>query len=494
MPQQNEPFVHVAETHSGVVFAVGDRVYKAKKPVDLGFLDFSSVGQRRSVCHREVELNRRLAPDVYLGVADVHDPDGEVSEHLVVMRRMPAHRALDSLAEGGTDPGEHVEDRVEEVAEVLARFHATARRSSEIDEEAVPSSLRRRWRANLDDLAAFAAGPLDEDALDQVDRRAMSFVDDHESLFAQRIAEGRIVDGHGDLLASDVFCLADGPRLLDCVEFDDRLRYADGLDDAAGLVMDLTGRGHPELAEVFLRRYCERTGDPAPAPLVGFYVASRALIRAKAACLRHSQSEDDRARDVAGREARRLIEMAAARLRSGPRLILVGGPPGSGKSTLAAWIAERLGARVISSDPVRKELAGLAPDAATPAERSDELYSDAHTDRTYTTLLQRAATALERGATVVLDASWTRSHHREQAAQIAKGVQADMVALRCVADRATAVERSRTRRSGASDAGPAVAEHLAATADPWPDAVEIDTRDSPEQALDRAMPHLTWSP
>lgn len=490
MDRQSGPFVQVAETHSGMVFAVGDLVYKAKKPVDLGFLDFSSVEQRRSVCHREVELNRRLAADVYLGVADVTGPDGQVCEHLVVMRRMPAHRALDALAGGTTEPGERTVDRVREVADVLAGFHATAQRSSEIDSQAGRSSLRVRWRANLDALAAFAGDPLDEAALGEVDRLAMRFIDGREALFEQRIAEGRVVDGHGDVLASDVFCLADGPRLLDCVEFDDQLRYADGLDDAAGLVMDLDRRGYPELAEAFLQRYCERAGDPGPDPLVELYVASRAVIRAKAACLRYSQSEDDDAREAAGTEARGLVEMAETRLRrAAPRLVLVGGPPGSGKSTLAGAIGDRIGACVIGSDSVRKQLAGLEPDAPAPPEHTTGLYSEAHTERTYSTLLQRASTELRRGRTVVLDASWTRTGHREQAARAAEAARADVVALHCAADPATTTERTRNRRPGSSDAGPEVAERLAEAADPWPDAHQIDTSDTPQRALDRALPH-----
>jgi aminoglycoside phosphotransferase family enzyme len=233
------PQVRAQETHSGVVISIGERTYKLKKPVDLGFLDFRSREQRQAVCRREVELNRRLAPDVYLGVADVHGPEGELCEHLVVMRRLPGERSLAALVEAG----EAVEDCLDGVAARLAAFHA----------------------------AAY------------------------------------------------------------CVEFDDRLRYVDGADDAATLAMDLQARGRDDLAEQFLRRYADHADDPLPRPLIEHYVAYRALIRTKAACLRWSQSNHEQSE---AQQARQLLDLAHHRLRAAAvRLVLVGGPPGTGKST-----------------------------------------------------------------------------------------------------------------------------------------------------------------
>lgn len=480
-----DPYAGATETHSGVLFMVGDHVYKMKKPVDLGFLDFSSVRGRRAACHREVELNRRLAPDVYLGVADVHDPDGQVCEHLVVMRRLPAERSLEALA--GADPsGESLPEQVRAVADVLAGFHAASARSTEIDEQAGTAARCEQWRANLDGLAPFAGDPLDEATLREVDRRAMAFVQGRGPLFDQRIAERRIVDGHGDLLAGDIFCLPDGPRLLDCVEFDDRLRFVDGLDDAAALVMDLHQQGHPELAETFLRRYGAQADDPAPGPLLDLFVAYRAVIRAKAACLRHEQGTDA---EAAG-QARALLRTAAERLRRAtPRMVLVGGPPGSGTSTVAGAVAARTGASVHASDPVRKELAGLDPDAPAPREGTD-LYSAEHTDRTYAELLRRAVAQLAHGVPVVLDATWTRAAHRDRAARAATEAGAELVALRCVVDRDTAAARTAARGPGPSDAGPEVAARLAEEAEDWPDAHEVDTGGDPAHAVEQALAAL----
>ncbi len=353
------PWAEMKETHAGVVLLLGDRAYKLKKPVDLGFLDFTRRETRRRVCREEVELNRRLAPDVYEGVADVLGPDGRPCEHLVVMRRMPEERRLSTLIRSG----EPVDDHLRLVARTLASMHSRARRGPEVDEQGGAAALRSRWTASFDQVRGLPDPVLAPEVAAGIERLTLRFLDGRGPLLAARVAEGRIVDGHGDLMAEDVFCLDDGPRILDCLEFDERLRFLDGLDDAAFLAMDLERLGVPRQAERFLHWYAEFSGDPAPPSLWHHYVAYRAFVRAKVACLRHGQGAD-----AAASEARELAALALRHLRAGAvRLVLVGGPPGSGKSTLAAALADRLGYTLLSSDRVRKELAGLAPTQAARA-------------------------------------------------------------------------------------------------------------------------------
>jgi len=191
------------ETHAAIVFFVGDRAYKLKKPVDLGFLDFRRRADREAVCHREVELNRRLAADVYLGVADVHGPDGEPCDHLVVMRRMPAGRRLSTLITSG----EPAADRLRRLARTLAGFHATARRGPAIAAEGTRDALLGRWDATFAQLRPFHGSALDARAAAEVASRTHDFLAGREPLFAERVAHGHIVDGHGDLIADDIFCL-----------------------------------------------------------------------------------------------------------------------------------------------------------------------------------------------------------------------------------------------------------------------------------------------
>ena len=350
-----EPWADVAETHSAVVFFTGDRAYKLKKPVSLGFLDFSTPQARAAACARETELNLRFAPDVYLGVAEIRGPDGRICDHLVAMRRMPAARRLSALVRSRAP----VAVPLRRVARILAAQHAVAARGPEVAEQGSRDALRRRWAANVDQTRQIQEllaprQPLEPAVIEETERLALRFLAGRGPLFDARIREGRVVDGHGDLLADDIFCLDDGPRILDCLDFDDRLRWLDGLDDAAFLAMDLERLGTPALAEQFMAGYAEYSGDPAPVSLCHHYIAYRAFVRVKVACLRVVQDLP-----AAGRTACQLADLALRHLRAGAvTLVLVGGLPGTGKSALAGAVADRLGLAVLSSDRIRKELAG----------------------------------------------------------------------------------------------------------------------------------------
>src|SRR5208282_3092447 len=264
-----EPFAAVAETHSAVVFFAGDRAYKLKKPVALGFLDFTSPQARAAACQREAELNRRFAPGVYLGVAEIRGPDGRICDHLVVMRRMPAGRRLSALVTARAP----VDGGLRQVARVLAAWHAAAPRSPQIAAQGSHDALWARWQANIGQARESCGHLLEAAGLDEIERLAGRFTAGRAPLFQERIRAGRVVDGHGDLLADDIFCLDDGVRILDCLEFDDRLRWLDGLDDACFLAMDLERLGAPGLARRFTRWYADYSGDPAPASLRHHYVA-----------------------------------------------------------------------------------------------------------------------------------------------------------------------------------------------------------------------------
>jgi predicted kinase len=282
------------------------------------------------------------------------------------------------------------------------------------------------------------------------------------------------MDGHGDLLAGDIFCLDDGPRVLDCLEFDDALRVGDGLADAAFLAMDLERLDRPDLAQRFLDHYADHAGDTWPASLAQHHVAYRAQVRAKVTALRVGQGHPEEA-SAAGQ----LLTIALGHLESARvRLVLVGGLPGTGKSSLAGALGHALGATVLRSDEVRKEQAGLATDRPSPAAFGAGLYTRASSDATYATLLQWAGVALARGETVVLDASWTSAAWRRRARDVATASAAELVELRCDAPVEVAAARMarRTATGGdASDATPMIAARMAALADPWPEATTVAT-------------------
>jgi uncharacterized protein len=475
----------VAETHSGLVFLVGDRAYKLKKAVDLGFLDFTTREQRKRVCEREVELNRRLAPDVYLGVADVLDPFGEVCDHMVVMRRMPSERRLSTIVLDGAPVG----GILDQLAQLMAGFHAGAARSQAADQAAGVEALAARWAANTAGLRSFAGRHVDAADVEAVDVLAARYLAGRGRLFEERVGAGRACDGHGDLLADDIFCLDDGPRVLDCLEFDDALRLDDALADVAFLAMDLERLGRPDLAQRFIAAYRTAARDTWPTSLAHHHIAYRAQVRAKVSAIRADQGVPGSAE-----KAQRLLELTRSHLDAARvRLVLVGGLPGTGKSTLAAGLADALAAVVIRSDVVRKELAGLSGDTPAPAAFGEGIYTATWTDATYHELLRRARHALHHGETVVLDASWSDETRRVDARRVATETVSDLVELLCVAPAAVVAARLAERAAAggdASDADREIANAMSAVAHPWPTSTAIDTAPKPRAVLEAALRHL----
>lgn len=456
-----DPWCHAHETHSGAVVMLGDVAYKFKKPVAFGFLDFTDRAVRERVCEQEVELNRRLAPDVYLGVGHLLDPDGQ-AEPAVVMRRLPDERRLSRLVHERRATAEDIRS----IARQVAVFHGRARTDPEVIRHGSREALLARWEDNLREVGAMAGSGIDPTVLTETSSLARQFLAGRADLFADRTRRGAIVDGHGDLTPDDIFCLADGPRLLDCLEFDDALRHVDRLDDIAFLAMGLAEIGATDAAERLIETWAECLADPAPPSLVHHYIAYRAFVRAKVGCLRGAEHPGS----VAG-----YAETTLAHLRAGAvKLVLVGGPPASGKSTLAGAVADALGMVVVSSDRVRKEAAGLDPQASAAARFQQGLYDPGTTSATYELLRERAALLLRRGESVLLDASWTSADERDRARALAREHSAELVEIRCTVDDATARERIRDRQS-LSDADVVVAARLRELADPWPSSQEIVT-------------------
>lgn len=473
----------VFETHISVVVLMGDRAYKFPKPVTFAFLDQSTPEQRESACAREVAVNRRLAPDVYLGTGTVQ-LGGETLEHCVVMRRMPTDRRLSALL-----AAPEASDQVRAVARRLAAFHAAAERSSAIEEAGAADTVARLWSENLVEMRPTVATWADPSALDVIGVRARRYIEGRARLFEARRRAGYICDGHGDLLADDIFCLEDGPRILDGLAFADRFRHGDVLLDLAMLAMDLERLGAPELSRQLVTDYVEFSGEHHPASLAHHYIAYRALVRAKIAGLRVPEDGAP-----AASAARGLLDACLAHLaRSRVRLVVVGGAPGTGKSTLARAVGGRRGWTVLNSDEVRKEAAGRA--WADPAgDALDEgLYSSERTEATYRLLLARAGALLEQGVSVVLDASWSSASSRVAARRLAVDHVADLTELHCVCDQEVVDRRVAQRTaSGAdvSDADVTVARAIADRFEPWPEAEPVDTAGTPDEVVEEVLADL----
>ncbi|WP_156744883.1 bifunctional aminoglycoside phosphotransferase/ATP-binding protein [Mycobacterium sp. E2238] len=481
------PYFDVHETHTGVVILAGDRAYKAKKPVLTDFLDFRLPQQREHACRREVELNSRLSPDSYLGVAHLTDPLGGPSEPVVVMRR---YRDEDRLAHLVThDTAESVHRVLDAVAAVLARFHERAERGERINAQGEPAAIEWRWRENLSELERYAAESIpgvSADDVAQLQRLVTQFVAGRAGLFARRIRDGRIVDGHGDLLADDIFWVGGSPALLDCLEFDDRLRHVDCIDDAAFLAMDLEFLGRKDFGDYFLQRYTEHAGWAAPPSLSDFYIAYRAAVRAKVDCVRVSQGSPGASDDAA-----RHLGIATRHLQSGTvRLALVGGNPGTGKSTVARGLAESFGAQVISTDDVRRELRDSGTIAGEPGVLNAGLYSPDQVAMVYETALRRARQLLGEGHSVILDGTWRDPRTREKAHRLAAETHSALVEFVCSATADVAADRIKTRPAGNSEVTPEIAAALAAGHADWDGAHRIDTSRRPDLVAREA--HDLW--
>jgi aminoglycoside phosphotransferase family enzyme/predicted kinase len=475
----------VAETHTGLVILLGDLAYKVKKPVATDFLDFSTPASREQACAHEVALNSRLAPDSYLGVGHFESPQGGAREPVIVMRRHPDDARLSTMVRRGRD----VTVSLSAIAEILVAFHTGAHRGPEVDEQARTEAVSARWQENIAELTRYADGVvpgLDGGTVSEISRRAMGFLAGRSELLNLRISRGRIVDGHADLLADDIFCLPAGPALLDCLEFDDHLRYVDVVDDAAFLAMDLEYLGRPDLAEFFFGRYLDLAHEDAPESLRHFYIAYRAAVRAKVDCIRHTQGDPEAVDDAC-----RHLDIALAHLRAGSiRLIMVGGNPGTGKTTLARGLAGQTGAQVISTDDMRVRMAARGEISGDAGILGEGLYTPANIDAVYRAVLAEARRGLAQGRTVILDGTWGDPHYRDQARRAAADASAAMVELACAAPLEATVDRIRSRTSTTSQVTGEIAAALA-TDHPdqgiWPGAHRIDTTRDPAEASAAAM-------
>ncbi len=484
----NEPSSTVAETHISTVFFAGDRAYKLLKPVKTSFLDHSTTASRLAGIDDELALNRRLAPDVYLGTADVVE-HGLVVDRMLVMRRLPADRRLTALVDSP-----EIHDRIRAVARAVAVFHAglePLRDTADMNttEIAGRDAVWQNWKDNFTDLEALVGHVIPAADAQEVQHAVEQFLTHHSAMFDERIAAGFVREGHGDLTAEDIFCLPDGPRILDCLAFDRRLRVGDMLLDVAFLAMDLDRLCGPRLAAEFMGYYREFTNEHHPASLAHHYVAYRAHVRAKVAGLRAMQGDQTQAA-----LAREYHDLCLQHLRrANLTLILVGGTPGTGKTTLAESLSGVLGSMLLSTDELRKDLSGVDHLDRQFVDTDAGIYDPLATENTYAELLRRAGALLDRGESVVLDASWSQAALREAAKLLAADKGADLVEFECVLDAPEAkkrIERRLEQGTDPSDARPELLDELRERFHPWPTAARIDSAGPRSAMVEATLVHL----
>lgn len=486
--RDNEFPNEIFETHISTVFLRGERAYKFFKPVSLEFLDYSGTEDRVAAVTNELVLNRRFAPTVYLGTADVVEND-VLTDRILVMRRMPAERRLPLLLDCP-----EWEAVIRGVARTIAAFHADVGPAPDAQDWASRDGVWLNWRNNFESMNPFVGSALDLRSVDRARTLVHRYLSQRGELFDWRIRKGLVKDGHGDLRAEDIFCLPEGPQILDCLAFSRGLRVADVLADTAFLAMDLDRLAGPTVARRFMDYYTEFSNEHHPASLAHHYVAYRAHVRTKVALLRYGQGDFSGAA-----EARTYHDLCLRHLEySAVRLVLVGGGPGTGKSTLARGLGDSMGWIVLNSDELRKDITGHAHGEHARAEFEQGIYTPEVTARLYAALLDQAALLMARGESVIIDASWPSAEVRRNARLLASSWDAGLVELECVAEIDTTKRRvalrNRTGADGASDATPAILDQAMAARDPWPTAQSVSNEGSVTDTLEHALRYVSAPP
>lgn len=446
--------VEVRETHISLVFLTDHYAYKIKKPVDLGFVDYSTLDKRHAWCQQEVALNRRLSTDVYLDVVPLHYDGshyrfagtGPAVEYAVKMRRLPASASLDERLKRGDVTG----GIMAVLARKLAAFHAThnAPVTAEANGDGYGSHGRVQadWQENFAQ-TMHAGSELPDEMYTHMHQAVTTFLSHRSAWFDQRVAAGRIRDCHGDLRAEHIYIDNGTLQIIDCIEFNPQFRYIDVVSEIAFLAMDLERLGFSAEAHAFVRGYVEASGDLTLYRLLDFYRCYRAYVRGKVRYLLLQDAAPHRDLPRLERDAERCFRLAGryAQRLTRPLLIMTTGLIGTGKSTIAQGVAKALDLRCFSSDRLRKERAGLSPETPQRVAYGDGLYSPAASEQTYDVLAELARTALQQGESVVVDAAFSKRAQRGLMQSVAAEAGAECYLLDCVAPEAVIRERLEQR-------------------------------------------------
>ena len=408
------------QTHSSFLFIAGAFVYKVKKAVNFGFLNFSTLAKRRYFCERELTLNQRLSPKMYLSVVPISmsnglfefGESGRIIEYAVKMRRLSPRGFLDKLVERGAV----TKKDLDRVIGRLKQFYLAQHLSEEIEAWGHINRLKISTDENFRQTATFIGQTLSRPAFETIQFYTRQFYRKHRKLFQSRVKEHWIRDCHGDLHLEHIHLTPGALHIYDCIEFNDRLRYIDVANDVAFLAMDLDYEGRPDLARYFSAKIAKALNDSGMQRLLDFYKCYRAYVRGKVESLHsvtHAAPESERRSSAqrAGRYSRLALQYAVAG--SEPLALVVMGRIASGKSTLARALGNELDWPVISSDRLRKELAGFPLFKRTSEALRTRLYLREMTEKVYKKLLDTAASHVREDRSVILEATFAQRRHRE---------------------------------------------------------------------------------
>jgi aminoglycoside phosphotransferase family enzyme/predicted kinase len=440
----NQGPIEVVETHISWVFLTDRYAYKLKKPVRFEFLDFSTPDLRHRACLDEVQLNRRLAPDVYLSVLPITrnqrgdlelNGGGEEVDWLVQMRRLSVKNALDVVLREGRLTSEQAQSIAKHLSDFYVRLLPKPV-SADVYREALDHHIRENG------VALFGSLPDERSRIRRIQSAQLRYLNIEAELIGGRATAGRVVEGHGDLRPEHIY-LDGRPIIIDCIEFSDEIRTLDIADELSFLGMECERLGDGALGETVVAEYQKVSGDHLPKSLLSFYRCYRALVRAKVALIRGQQQPKDAASSSSDL-VRQYIDLADryAKQLGPPILLIVGGLMGSGKSTLASELAEAFGSELLSTDNIRHGLMGTSE---APAGYGEGNYRPDMRSRVYDELFRQAGELLKDGQSVVLDGTFLTCCLRDRAYDLGRRNGAMCLHMHCTCPRQIAYARIQKR-------------------------------------------------
>lgn len=465
--------IQLMQTHVSYVFLTGDYAYKVKKPVNFGFLNFSTLEARQHFCLEEINMNRQNAPEIYLDVLSINQTDnhqfelngtGQAVEYVVKMREFPQDDLFISLFE----QGKLKEDHMEELGKIVAQFHFLAQTNDYIRSFGEVAQVRQAIDENYQQTEKYIGGPQTQQQFEETRQYTDAFFDNQPELFKSRIENQKIRECHGDLHLRNICLWKNKIQLFDRIEFNEPFRFVDVMYDVAFAVMDLEARGSKELGNAFLNTYVEQTGDWLGLQVLPLYLSRQAYVRAKVTSfLLDDPGVPEAAKKEAMVTAADYYKLAwnYTQQRQG-KLILMSGLSGSGKTTVARHLARKLGAIQLRSDAVRKHMAGISLQEKGGAE----LYSHEMNQKTYDRLLELGIKLASQGWTVILDAKYDREAARTNAIANAKNHQLPIEIIHCQAPEAILRDRLSTRTDQVSDATADLITQQQADTEPFTEA------------------------
>jgi len=467
--------VRSIQTHISWVFIPSPFVFKVKKTLNLGFLDFSTLEKRRHFCQRELELNRRLCPEIYLDVVPIYksssgfsfNEEGQVAEYAVKMKELPhAWSARHSLGEGGflnelLEQNLVGEKEINRVITRLRQFYESEPPSAEIEEWGTPAKLKISTDENFIQVKPFVGKTISPAAFDTIQHFTNGFYSANEKLFLERVEQHRIRDCHGDLHLDHIHLTPDRLSIFDCIEFNDRFRFIDIANDLAFLAMDFDFEGRRDLANLLLRNAAREFRDPDLLKVADFYKCYRAFVRGKVESIQATEKETANSAEhekIAARYFQLALQYAVRD--SQPLTLVVMGRVGTGKTTVALQLGRELNWPVFSSDETRKTLAGIPLMERTAPDRREEIYSDPITKQTFAKLVGDGLAAAKAHGGAVLDATFSRRANRDFLREQCRRAHARLEIVELDVDLATIRTRLAARNRSAGETSDARLEDL----------------------------------